>query len=100
MTIFLLLNGCGVVFLFYVMVNFWKEGRQDVRGKLQPHRLLSRYGSAHQVLVVSKPIEMTEKRRNTAAVMPFYVGKNRGIVAAEGAGHAEDKTLLVNWSSR
>jgi hypothetical protein len=29
MTIFLVLNGIGVVFLLYVLANFWKEGHRD-----------------------------------------------------------------------
>lgn len=29
MTIFLVLNGVGVVFLLYVLANFWKEGHRD-----------------------------------------------------------------------
>ncbi len=29
MTIFLVLNGIGVVFLLYALANFWKEGHRD-----------------------------------------------------------------------
>src|ERR1035438_2474535 len=29
MTIFLVLNGMGVVFLLYVLANFWNEGHRD-----------------------------------------------------------------------
>jgi hypothetical protein len=29
MKIFLMLNGAGVVFLLYVLANFWKEGRRS-----------------------------------------------------------------------
>lgn len=29
MTIFLALNGLGVVFMLYVLANFWKEGRKS-----------------------------------------------------------------------
>jgi hypothetical protein len=28
MTIFLVLNGMGVIFLLYVLANFWKDGHQ------------------------------------------------------------------------
>jgi hypothetical protein len=29
MTIFLVLNGLGVIFLLYVLANFWKEGQRS-----------------------------------------------------------------------
>jgi hypothetical protein len=55
MTIFFLLNGLGVVFLLYVLANFWKEGHK-------PKNNARKYAAEYErrdwanVVVVTHPI--------------------------------------------
>jgi hypothetical protein len=53
-TIFLALNGMGVVFLLYVLVQFWKEGRRPKKCSLRRFTLLSRDLSCPKVFLVNR----------------------------------------------
>jgi hypothetical protein len=55
MTIFLILNGLGVIFLLYVLANFWKEGWRPVDKAPKYERKLRRpdWGD---VAVVTRPV--------------------------------------------
>jgi hypothetical protein len=55
MTIFLILNGLGVIFLLVVLTNFWKEGRRPVHKARKYERNLRRpdWGD---VAVVTHPV--------------------------------------------
>jgi len=55
MTIFFALNGVGVVFLLYVLANFWKEGD---RRKNNATRYKAKFGQRDSggVIVVTRPI--------------------------------------------
>jgi hypothetical protein len=55
MTIFLILNGLGVIFLLYVLANFWKEGRRPVDKARKYERKLRRW-DWDDVAVVTHPI--------------------------------------------
>ena len=55
MTIFFLLNGMGLVFLLYVLANFWKEGHRPENATRQFSTALSE-GSATSVFVLTRPI--------------------------------------------
>ena len=55
MTIFFLLNGMGVVFLLYVLGNFWKEGRRPRNSTGRDATELSR-SSAANGFVLTHPI--------------------------------------------
>ena len=55
MTIFLLLNGVGVVFLLYVLANFWKEGHRPRSGTQKSLGAFRRRDGAN-VFVVNHPI--------------------------------------------
>ena len=54
-TIFLVLNGLGVIFLLYVLANFWKEGQ---RGKNEESAgiLEFRVRDWMEVVVATRPI--------------------------------------------
>jgi hypothetical protein len=55
MTIFFLLNGLGVIFLMYVLANFWKEGRRETDTKRRYANDFMESGVAH-VFVFTHPI--------------------------------------------
>jgi hypothetical protein len=56
MKIFMMLNGMGVVFLMYVLVHFWIEGRQSKVAV--PRRRVVEFsnGRSADVLVITHPI--------------------------------------------
>jgi len=68
MTIFLMLNGLGVVFLLYVLANFWKEGH---RPKNNARRYAAEYGWRDwaDVIVVTHPI--SHSAQGGLSVVPF-----------------------------
>jgi hypothetical protein len=70
MTIFLLLNGLGVVFLVYVLANFWNEGRQP---KSNARKYASEFGRRDwiNVVVVAHPI--SHNAQGGLSVIPFRV---------------------------
>jgi hypothetical protein len=71
MTIFLILNGMGFVFMLYVLVNFVKEGRRMPRGGARMHRLRSFYASKANVFVATRPVKMAGSAPEGTAVIPF-----------------------------
>jgi hypothetical protein len=81
MTIFLGLNGLGVIFLMYVLVNFWREGRR-------PKKIAPRYAAENghrgwaEVHVVTHPISHSGQRG--LSVIPFPA-REPGL--AEGPTH-------------
>jgi len=83
MTIFLVLNGLGVIFLMYVLVNFWREGR---RTKKNARRYAAEYGHRGwaEVHVVTQPISHSAQRG--LSVIPF---------PARDHGLAEEPTQRV-----
>jgi hypothetical protein len=70
MTIFLLLNGMGVVFLLYVLANFWKEGH---RSKNNAQEYSAEYGRRDwtDAIVVTHPI--SHSAQGGLSVIPFRV---------------------------
>jgi len=68
MTIFLLLNGVGVVFLLYVLANFWKEGH---RSNNNARKYPAEYGWRDwaNVVVVTHPI--SHSAQGGLSVIPF-----------------------------
>jgi hypothetical protein len=69
-TIFLLLNGLGVVFLFYVLVNFWIEGQRP-RNTSQYSWESLRKGAA-DVFILTLPI--SHRGGGGLNVIPMPVG--------------------------
>ena len=68
MTIFLLLDGLGVVFLLYVLANFWKEGH---RTKNNARKYAAEFGQRDwaDVVVVTHPI--SHSAQGGLSVIPF-----------------------------
>lgn len=68
MTVFLLLNGLGVIFLLYVLRGFWKDGhRRASRGQEFVAEFSPRKGVS--ILVVTEPISGNQNTRSS--VIPF-----------------------------
>jgi hypothetical protein len=68
MTIFLMLNGVGVVFLLYVLAKFWKEGHRSGNDGLRYTSDFGRQDSA-DVLVIAQPIYRAAQ--GGISVIPF-----------------------------
>jgi hypothetical protein len=100
MTIFLLLNGLGVAFLMYVLVNFLREGRQNKHGALRPSRLSAEYGSARQVYVATRPFASNAKKTNETFVLQFADSKVRTKTVGTEPGETENKKPLMKYASR
>jgi hypothetical protein len=54
-TIFLMLNGMGIVFLLYVLVNFWREGHRPMYA-VREYEMESWEKENSEVIVVTHPI--------------------------------------------
>ena len=100
MMLFTLLNGLGVVFLMYVLVQFWKEG-------LKPKKETSRAlvmelppSRRHKVIVLTRPIS-----HNANSGLPVVSTRARmsslqdGRIHGSAAGGA-DETPVKRYSSR
>ena len=56
MTLFTILNGLGVVFLVYVLVQFWKEGHRPVKPAAKDRAIEFPVKDRPTVLVVTHPV--------------------------------------------
>jgi hypothetical protein len=70
MTIFLLLNGLGVVFLVYVLTNFWREGR---RPKRNARKYAAEFGRRNRIDVVVETHPISHNAQGGLSVIPFRV---------------------------
>ena len=56
MMLFTGLNGLGVVFLVYVLVQFWKEGHRSMKPGTSDHLIKFSQEDRPTVIVVTRPI--------------------------------------------
>ena len=77
MTIFLMLNGLGLAFMLYVLVNFVKDERRSPRGGTRMDKLQSQYGNKVKVFVAMRPVEMAGSAPKGVAVIPFPIAEGR-----------------------
>ena len=56
MMIFAVLNGLGVVFLVYVLVQFWKEGHRPIKPAMRDRLVEFPVKDNPTVLVVTRPV--------------------------------------------
>lgn len=75
MTIFLVLNGMALVFMLYVLVNFWKEGNRTTHSSMHLYKLQSLYGSKPEVFVVKGSQEVVARRPGKASLIRFPAAK-------------------------
>ena len=86
MTIFLVLNGMALVFMLYVLVNFWREGTRTARSGGGTYRLQSPYGRKSGVFVVTRPLEVAAGRPDNITAIRFPAAKERAeMVGAKSA---------------
>ncbi len=67
-TIFLILNGMGVVFLLYVLAKFWKEGQRQGFDAPKYSTEIERQDRA-QVIIITHPI--SHAAQGGISVIPF-----------------------------
>ena len=72
MTIFYVLNGVGIVFLLYVLANFWKEGHQPKNPKNNDRKYAANFGRRDwtEVIVMTHPI--SHAAQGGLSVIPFH----------------------------
>jgi hypothetical protein len=80
-TIFLVLNGLGVVFLLYVLTNFWKEGHRPMS---EERRDVMEFRGRNwsDIVVVTHPISLSAQ--GGVSVIPFQA---RGREASGNSTH-------------
>ena len=86
MTIFLVLNGLGVVFLLYVLGGFWKEGHRPKRDD-EESAAEFRGRNGTDIVVTTHPI--SPYAQGGTSVIPFLVRDTRGgrNLSRETASH-------------
>jgi hypothetical protein len=99
MTLFLVLNGMALVFMFYVLVNFWKEGRRTAQMGTVLHRNRLPYGGRSEVFVVTRVLGLATARPDTVSVIRFPGAKARPRVADGEPTQVESKTPPRKYSS-
>lgn len=88
MTIFLALNGLGVVFLLFVLANFWREGRRP-GSNVRKYAAEFALRDSTEVAVMTHPI--SHSAQGGLSVIPFQPrdrklgGKPNQRPVAEGA---------------
>jgi hypothetical protein len=70
MTIFLILNGLGVVFLLYVLANFSKEAR---RPKNNARMYEAEFGQGNRIRVAVVARQVSQNPQGGLSVIPFRV---------------------------
>jgi hypothetical protein len=68
MTIFFVLNGLGVIFLLYVLANFWKEGHRP-KSNVRKYATDFRQRDWADVFVLTHPI--SHSAQSGVSVIPF-----------------------------
>jgi len=68
MTIFLLLSSLGVVFLLYVLTNFWREGR---RSRNYARKYAAEFGQQDCTCAVVVTQRMSQNAQGAKSVIPF-----------------------------
>ncbi len=82
MTIFFILFGMGVVFLLYVLVNFWVDGHRQKSFAWEPELEISRKNKA-EVIVVTHPISLSAQ--GGISIIPFPARRDRPQSRPAGA---------------
>jgi hypothetical protein len=93
MTIFFVLNGLGVIFLLYVLANFWKEGHRQNKNSRNYATEFGRCDSS-DVIVVTHPI--SHSAQGGLSVIPFQTRRLEfRIESSGGAGSHETSGVPV-----
>jgi len=81
--VFLLLNGMGVVFLVYVLANFWREGRRPASGTQSPAKELE---SREKIEVVVVTLPISQGAQGGLSVIPLQARGSFGARPDRQAG--------------
>ena len=90
MLIFTVLNGMGVAFLLYVLVNFWKEGKRAKHPAARSYRSLSLDSAKSEVFVATRPLTFETDRSTEHPVIRFHAQES----------HPQEKQVARNSVER
>jgi hypothetical protein len=91
MTIFLVLNGLGIIFLLYVLANFWKEGHRLGSAENDEDRKLAaefRRRDWADVVVITHPISVSAQ--GGLSVIPFQGRVGNGDSTDRGTSNSTE----------
>src|SRR5258708_2875066 len=71
MTIFFVLNGVGIIFLLYVLANFWKEGHQSKNPKNNDRKYIADFGGSDWTEVIAMTHAVSHTAHGDLSVIPF-----------------------------
>jgi hypothetical protein len=98
MTIFFLLNGLGIVFLLYVLANFWKEGHQPKNNAWKSAVEYERRDWPN-VVVVTHPI--SHSAQGGLSVIPFRIQESHsGKPARRTTSNGASEEPVRRFSTR
>jgi len=99
MTIFLVLNGMGLVFLLYVLANFWKDGQRSGSDGLRHTSDFRRWDGAG-VVVITQPISRAPQ--GELSVIPFQSRSRElsGALAGNAGGREAVEARVAQLSAR
>jgi hypothetical protein len=100
MTIFLFLSGIGVVFMLYVLVNFWREGRQTRHTALRSNLSSARFERTQKIIVVTRAIRSGNEKPDTSCVVQFPAIESRTNAESEKSVYFEGEAPVRKYSSR
>jgi hypothetical protein len=102
MIIFTVLNGLGVVFMLYVLVQFVKEGRRSKNPAARQYEIDLSYMDRPEVMVVTHPI--SHSAQGGLSVIPLQARKRslqgKQVLRDSADGTIEIKIPMKRYSSR
>ena len=87
MEIFILLNGVGLAFLVYVLINFWNEGHR-AKSTARPFETHFVRNDNPEVYVINFPISHSGQRGLPVLALQAQESKSRGKQDSRPAGRA------------
>ena len=111
MLLFTALNGMGVVFLLYVLVQFWKEGHRSKNGGTRQCAIEFAEENRPEVIVVTRPIShsaqaglsVVSMRARESSVQGRQLHRISGGLQVEPAPDSldrTDETAMKRFSTR
>jgi hypothetical protein len=102
MIIFTVLNGLGVVFMLYVLVQFVKEGRRSKNPAARQHEIDLSYMDRPEIMVVTHPI--SHSAQGGLSVIPLQARERslqgKQVLRDSADGTIEIKIPMKRYSSR
>ena len=92
--LFTAINGAGVVFLLYVLVQFWKEGHKASKTGSRRHGTFSRGANAPEVFIL-RYSPMPEGGGTGAPLIHFPIRKVRTQNSEVGASAQQERRFFA-----